>query len=267
MTTLRYGRHVTGGVDILKGLRQTLNEGGTAAQVFAGSPMSYQTDYFKQPTRWHDVRLLTEEIYTVVHASYFCLITQSPDDGNKRDMSRRTVLRTLEWAQFIGAHAVVIHPGSTLLPGWEKHARSFLEEIDAQYPGGPKLLLETMAGRTSLGRDLTDIAALAKEVNSDKFGVCVDLTHSWSAGLSISSLTLLGQQSTLWGIDLVHFNAPNPDIMRGGHRDRHTVSFADSAWDDETLERLWGAYKHLPCILEGTPNAKGDYAKLVEWSK
>jgi endonuclease IV len=251
------GRHVTGGQEMLKGLRQTIVEGGSAAQVYVGSPMSYTVSTFT-PRQLHNIRAYTSDIYTVVHGSYFLQATETIEE--RWNLSAQGTVDTLEVAEAIGAHAVVIHPGTQKNSDYMQHAAEWLMEVTRRYHGPVKLLLETMAGRTSLGNEIDELEQLCKL--SSTLGICLDTTHSWSAGCLFSEIAADFEYRS---VDLVHFNVPNKEISRRCYQDRHSVDFDNCAWDYREIVKLWSAARHLPCILEGTPNPLNDYKLLRSW--
>ena len=252
----RIGRHVTGAAQVLTGLRQTALEGGTAAQVFAGNPMGYASGLLPEH-KIREIRDMTRHIYTVVHGSYFLLLTQ-PEDTERARLAVDGTVQQLWWAERIGAKSVVVHPGSTTNPNWGVAAHWYLERVLEQYRGPVTLLLETMAGRTSLGNDVDQLKLIASVYDSARVGICLDTTHSWAAGYSIPDLCTFPERLGAY-LQLVHFNVPNAGITQGCHQDRHNVDFGNSEWSPIEIARLSHALKHLPCILEGTPNPRTDY--------
>jgi endonuclease IV len=163
----------------------------------------------------------------------------------------------------IGSQGLVVHPGSTKDAGWSLRSLDWLEEVMSRYEGTAELYLETMAGKTALGRLCADLVDLA-EVDT-RIGICVDLTHSWSAGLSITSLCALpGQIGNK--LRVCHFNVPNQGVKCGSSIDRHNAGFHQTDWTYHEIERLWRAYRHVPCILEGTPSPERDYELLRSWT-
>jgi deoxyribonuclease IV len=256
---LLYGQHITGGAEMFRGLRHAVDTGATAMQVFPGGNLSYTVS--KRFTRERETFALLDQLEAkVVHASYFILTTQP--EGEKRTKSIWGAIQMLEWCDLIGAQWLVVHPGSTKRVGWEELAAQWLEEVMQAYQGTTTLCLETMAGASSLGRSVADIAQFCNR--DPRIKVCVDLTHSWSAGLGVGQLSLL---PNVLGSRLAvcHFNVPNSGVKCGSGIDRHSVGFHQTDWTYHEIEQLWHAYKHVPCILEGTPTPKRDYELLRSW--
>jgi len=259
MTDLLYGAHVQGGQDMVRGLRHAIGTGATAAQVFPGNPLSYEV--CKRFTHEREMRALVDQLDLTVHASYFIILTQPP--GEKRTKSIEAAVKTLRWAEDIGAKRVVVHPGSTRDPKWEDYAVDWLYTVWREYDGTVDLLLETMPGQTSLGKSFTELLRLCFH---SQLGICVDLTHSWSAGLTIGELSELGPKGVDKAIRACHFNVPNPGVKQGSGIDKHSVGFHQTDWTYHEIERLWRAFNRVPCILEGTPCPERDYDLLRSWS-
>jgi endonuclease IV len=260
VVTYVYGQHVQGGAEMVKGLRHAIDTGAPAAQVFPGSQLSYEV--CKRFTYETEMRTLAQQLDLTVHGAYFLVITQPP--GEKRTKSIEGTIRTLQWAEDVGAKRVVIHPGSMKDPYWAGHAEGWLRDVWHGYRGPVELLLETAAGKTSLGRDLADLETLCDSAYPG-LGICVDLTHSWSAGYGIGALAALPERFGSL-IRACHFNVPNQGVKQGSGIDKHHHGFHQTDWSYHDIEWLWRTYRHVPCILEGTPTPERDYELLRSWS-
>jgi endonuclease IV len=252
-----YGQHVQGGQEMVRGLRHAIDTGATAAQVFPGNQLSY--DVCKRFTYEREMRALADQLDLTVHAAYFVLITQ--EHGEKRDKSIDAAVKTLQWADDIGAKRIVIHPGSTKTPGWSVRAQEWLLELWNRYDTTVEVCLETMAGKTALGNRIADLASLCIHSN---VGICVDTTHTWSAGWSIDEMIGIAEKYRD-RIKVCHFNVPNQGVKCGSALDRHNHGFHQTDWTYHEIEALYRAYKHVPCILEGTPTPLRDYELLRRW--
>jgi endonuclease IV len=253
----RFGHHVIGGAEVIKGLQQSIAEGAGAAQVFPGNPMSYGVA--DKVSRASYAQELADQLHIITHATYFILTTQP--SGEKREKSIQGAVDMLRWTERIGGQQLVVHPGSTKYDLWYEQAWNWLDEVMSMYDGPVELLLETMAGKTALGNRLEHLTSLCDV--DHRIGICVDTTHSWSAGFGIEEMCQWPDSTPL--IRACHFNVPNQGVKLGSRLDRHSASFAQTDWTYTEIKSLWEAYRHLPCILEGTPQPKADFDVLRSW--
>ncbi len=218
-------------------------------------------------------------MYKVVHSVYITNICENPENRGWK-MTQHSLVNQLEWAERHDCDALVFHPGSpkdndrgqALEWGHEN-----LREVLICYTGPVQLLLENAAHPKKLGGDLSELTDFVGRLNfefppvDDKFfrenfrvGICVDTTHAFAAGYDRYGITremdALGEL-----LCLVHLNTPDQEVTRGSKLDRHSSTFDQGVFSYDELQKLFELYRHIPLILEGTPDLASDLVHLLSW--
>jgi len=190
-------------------------------------------------------------IDTYVHLPY----NLNPCDPtpNRRGFYQATIRRYLKAASMLKARAVVLHPGFKKDLSKDEaltNAGRFL--LDVIEEDCPKILVETDAGSKngSAVGSLEFCLELLDWCDCAEVGLCIDTCHLWSRGYSLwdgwtreEFLRKYGDQ-----VDLVHLNAPDPDVAFGSFRDRHNSPFEEFELDSKGL--ITDLTDRFPCILE-----------------
>jgi len=207
----------------------------------------------------------------VIHSAYPASVTPRPE------ISRPTynyIVNLTKQAALIGAQYVVIHVGGTKdkeVSQVEFTIRNFLttykisEWLD-QLPRSVTLLIENVAAAYPFNQSLKPLIGIVKDY--DHVGWCLDLHHSWAAGIPYSEIQALAVEDLP---DVVHANFPGSEF--GSGRDRHgwrsqwrmkpfTTAEQTSEWDT-TLKIL--NEKEIPLILEGSKYPESNLVEELDY--
>jgi deoxyribonuclease-4 len=171
----------------------------------------------------------------VVHASYTINIAQN---WNEYSWNARQLIEEINTAEKINAFAIVLHLGKKMKLTIEEainNMYTFLLYIDSQTRNSTvKILLETSTGQGSeMCYKLEELAQFYRKLSMhsddkirNKFGICLDTCHIFSAGYDISNkerisifLDMFDRMIGLTHIKLIHLNDSKNEI--GAKIDRH----------------------------------------------
>ena len=196
----------------------------------------------------------------LIHAVY--LLNCASEDPDIRAKSLTSLVSSLRAGAALGAHAVVLHPGSALKAGGsveaalDRAADAIAEALDETE--GCALHLEDTAGAGgTLGRSFEELAWLLDRAGGDpRLGICLDSCHLLASGYDVRTPESLGE--VLDELDRVvgmerlgslHLNDSQTPL--GSNRDRHAnVGEGElgregcAAWLSEPR------FDGLPCVLE-----------------
>lgn len=164
----------------------------------------------------------------------------------------------------IGAHYLVLHPGSYTKATFEEGMQQIIKTIKSiqEFPKEVCICFETMAGKGSeIGRTFEELAMILEQLNCpESFGVCLDTCHIHDAGYDLLDFDIVLEQFDhtlgLENLHVIHLN--NSKNERGSHSDRH-ANLDNGKISFETLCEI--AYhpklETIPKILE-TPYIDGE---------
>ena len=243
------GGHTSISPTILEGIQYMHELGANAIQIFAGSnaSASLKTKQVVSDTEASEIReyIRRNELYVVIHAIYMLNFCQFGPSSRRIKYMHDNLKYDLELAQRIGARAVVMHMGFHLGLDLETARNNLvdnvihiIQETERTAPD-VELLLEVSAGAgTQMGStlaELTDIMRLFQEKTTsgvgmksvrDRFGICLDTQHMFSAGIDIRGsggldpfINHFHEQMNIGLIRLIHLN--DSAVKLGAHRDMH----------------------------------------------
>ncbi len=252
------GAHVSVAGGPVAAWERTVRLGAEAAQVFPGSPRSWESP-------WPAEEALTEAgeafrrsgIPVFVHAIY--LVNPASDDPEVRRNSVAALARSLEYAARLGARGLVVHVGHAR--GADRHValdrvRTTLERARERAERAVPYLLETGAGgKGSVGSCLEDLVDLARGLGQGT-RICADTAHLFAAGVPVHTARGLGGwvsavEAALGpgAVGLVHLNDSKTPF--GSGRDRHE-NLGQGRIGGRTLAR-WvrhPALRTVPFVIE-----------------
>jgi len=226
--------------------------GYTAIQTMLGNGREYEPfDVTDEAAA--EYRRMTYGIATYVHLPYVL----NPCEGQPQRVGfyRKSFKRHCSLASTLGARAVVLHPGYKKQLSEEEAKKNLVQFVEASWveDWDMSLLLETDAGSkngSAIGTP-TLIREVLQRLDNDQVGMCVDTCHLFARGIDLWDNTIRRLFLQKFGrrIRLIHLNVPDPDVVLGGHRDRHNTPFEErDGMDHKSLIRdLVGRYD---CILE-----------------
>ncbi len=276
------GAHVSPAGGLARAIERGAQRGCESIQIFNQSPRMWRpTAYGDEDFAAFREAMDASAVHAVlIHAVY--LLNCASEDPEIREKSLRSLIHSLRVGDAIGAHGVVLHPGSAKTGDVGKaiaRAGAVIGEALAESERCPLHLENTAGAGGTLGRSLEELAALLdaggggdgggsgkSRRGSDRvprLGVCLDSCHLLASGYDIR--TERGLSETLDGLDRVaglarlgslHCNDSAKPL--GSNRDRHA-----NLGDGELGERGCAVFLSeprfdgLPCVLE-TPGPKGE---------
>lgn len=216
---------------------------------------------------------LPKNFKVVVHYSYSINLGRV---WNPNDWWIQQLIAEIQSAEKIGAFALVIHTGKSLQFSESTAINNMFSSL--LYVHGQtaklkvKLLIETPAGQgTELLSDILDFVRFIKKFDSqpqlaERFGICVDTCHIYSAGYDISQIKgissffeIINKEVGIIKIKLIHLNNSRSEL--GSKVDRHE-SIGSGTLSMDSIKTLVTFINTLeiPMILE-TP--QGDNMELI----
>jgi deoxyribonuclease-4 len=262
------GAHVSPAGGPAKAVERGVERGARSIQIFNQNPRQWKPrEYsedevadFRSATAESDVDAL------LIHAVY--LLNCASEDAEIRDKSHRSLTSSLRAGEELGAHAVVLHPGSALKDGGAAgpaldRAGVVIAEALAESEDCPLHLENTAGAGGTLGRSFEELARLLEVAGGDaRLGVCLDSCHLLASGYDIRSAELLAEVlddfDRIVGLDRLgslHVNDSMTSL--GSNRDRH-INLGDGELGRKGCAAFLSEprFDGLPCVLEG-PGAKG----------
>jgi deoxyribonuclease IV len=260
------GAHVSPSGGLPKAVERGLERGARAIQIFNQSPRMWRPTAFSE----EDIAAFREAMAAsatgsspkidavLIHAVY--LLNCASDDPEIRSKSLASLTHSLRVGQAIGAHAVVLHPGSAKTGDvGEAIARAGATIAEALAESEQCALhLENTAGAGgTLGRSIDELAALIEAAGGEeRLGVCLDSCHLFASGYDIRSAkgmaAVLREAKAKLGAGAVgslHLNDSQTPL--GSNRDRHANVGAGELGEEGCMAFLSApSLQDLPCILE-----------------
>lgn len=257
--TRRLGGHVSCSGGISNAVTNTLNIGGNAMQIFAGSPRMWVRSLYPTKVAEEFKKLVLDKDLNPVYIHALYLTNLASDNPELLEKSKTAIIMDMKNSALIGSAGVVLHIGSHQGRGWT-HDRDqvikAIEEILNETPTNSMLLLENSAGQQGKIGSLPELKDILDAIRSDRLKVCLDTAHAFEAGYNFTTTDGLEMwvkeiESTI-GVDkveLLHLNDSKTPL--GSGRDNHQ-NIGDGYIGDTGLSMLINHPKlvHLPLILE-----------------
>lgn len=263
--TRKIGGHVSTSGGLQNAVQNTLDIGGNAMQIFAGSPRMWARSLYP-PSVTANFRLLTtkydlQPIY--IHALYLTNLASDNPEILAKSIAALTTDMTNSAA--IAAAGVVLHIGSHQGRGWESDKAQVIaaiKEVLDNTPPDSILLLENSAGQQGKIGSLSELSEILHEIPSNRLKVCLDTAHAFEAGFNFTTqegleMWIADIKETIGfeKIELLHLNDSKTRL--GSGHDQH-ANIGDGFIGSEGLSRLINhpKFAHLPLILE-VPGLEG----------
>jgi deoxyribonuclease-4 len=268
------GVHVSPSGGLWRAVERGTALGAQAIQIFNQSPRMWRpTAYGEEDfARFREALAASDIGAVMIHAVY--LLNCASEDPDIRSKSLASLTHSLRVGDAIGAHCVVVHPGSALAgPPGPAIARAG-ELFAAALAGSERcpLHLENTAGAGgTLGRSFAELAALIEAGGSGpRLGLCLDSCHLFASGYEIRTPSALAAviddcERTLGSkrIGSLHLNDSQTPL--GSNRDRH-ANIGDGELGLEGARSFVNEprFAALPCVLETPgPDRSGPSAEEV----
>lgn len=205
--------------------------GCSTVQVFTRAPQNWRINKLenREVAAFRDGMAARDIAPVFVHTQY--LLSLGTHEAGLRERSVRSLLLDLNRAALLGAPYVVTHIGSAGQANRSTAVRRVSRAVDAAMANAAEcvmLLLENSAAAGSLlGGSPAELAdVICGSAFPDRLGVCMDTSHAFAAGHSITTATglddFLGEMDRCFGLErlrLIHLNDSKAPF--GSRVDRH----------------------------------------------
>jgi deoxyribonuclease IV len=254
------GAHVSPAGGPAKAVERGVERGCDAIQIFNQSPRAWRPRVYSEDeiaefrAAMADSRLDA----LLLHAVY--LLNCASEDPEIRGKSLTALIAALQAGAALGAHCVVLHPGSALKsevgPALERAAATIAEAL-AESETCPLHLEDTAGGGATLGRSFEELATLIERAGGDgRLGVCLDSCHLLASGYDIRTAEglsgVVDDFDSVVGLDRLgslHLNDSATPL--GSNVDRHADPGKGHLGREGCAAFLSEPrFEDLPCVLE-----------------
>jgi deoxyribonuclease-4 len=268
------GAHVSPAGGLYRAVERGTELGARAIQIFNQSPRAWRpTDYGSEDfERFCQAQAASDIGAVLIHAVY--LVNCATDDPEIRAKSLASLTHSLRVGDAIGAHAVVVHPGSAkggpVGPAIGRAGELFAAAL-AESERCPLHLENTAGAGGTLGRSFDELAALIEAGRGDgRLGLCLDSCHLLASGYEIRTPVALAavlddfERAVGPGrLGSLHLN--DSQLPLGANRDRHAnIGDGELGIDGARAFVNEPRFAELPCVLETPgPDRSGPTAEEV----
>jgi deoxyribonuclease-4 len=271
------GAHVSPAGGLYRAVERGTDLGARAIQIFNQSPRMWRpTDYTQEDfARFREALAASEIGAVLIHAVY--LLNCASQDGEIRAKTLASLTHSLRVGDAIGAHAVVLHPGSAkagpVAPAIDRAGEIFAQAL-AESDRCPLHLENTAGAGGTLGRTFTELGALLDAGGGGpRLGVCLDSCHLLASGYEIRTPRALAQAIDACEAEIgagrvasLHLNDSQTPL--GSNRDRH-ANLGDGELGEEGCMAFLSEprFEGLPLVMETPgPNRSGTSAEEVRYA-
>jgi deoxyribonuclease IV len=254
------GAHVSPSGGPANAVARGVERGCDAIQIFNQNPRAWRPTIYsdEQVADFHQAMDKSRVGALLIHAVY--LLNAATTDKEMRTKTRTSLIASLQAGDALGAHAVVLHPGSALagkVGPAIKRAGKVIAEALGESEHCPLHLENTAGTGGTLGRSFQELADLFDAVGSTKrLGLCLDSCHLFASGYDIRTEEGLAQTvdecDTAVGLKAVgslHLNDSQTPL--GSNRDRHAdVGEGELGRRGCAVFLSEPRFGGLPCVLE-----------------
>jgi deoxyribonuclease-4 len=259
------GAHVSPAGGPAKAVARGIERGARAIQIFNQNPRAWKPRVYSddEVTDFRAAMTASDVDALLIHAVY--LLNCASEDPEIRAKSLASLISSLRAGDALGAHAVVLHPGSALAgevaPAIAR-AGEVIAEALAESDGCPLHLENTAGTGGTLGRSFAELAALIDAAGGDRrLGLCLDSCHLLASGYDIRTIESLdavleecASHVGLARLGSLHLNDSTTPLH--SNRDRHANIGAGEIGEDGCAVFLSDPrFEGLPCVLE-TPGPR-----------
>jgi len=270
---MKLGVHVSSSGSIDQAVDRSTALGCNTFQIFISNPRGWRPtvisddDIEKFKVKYRAAG--TEE--AVAHSIY--LINLASPNSYLREQSIESLISGLINTERLGLSGLVTHIGSHQGDGLEVGTTRVVESLHQILLDSTccaMLLLENTAGAGNLvGKTISEISDIIREVNNKRLGFCLDTAHAFEYGYALNTPEglekLVAEIEEHIGLDklgAIHLNDSMTDL--GSNRDRHET-FGKGMIGEEAMTRIINhpKLKDKPFIMETPEIGKGLAGKEV----
>ncbi len=254
------GAHVSPAGGPANAVARGVERGCDAIQIFNQNPRAWKPTVYsdEQVADFRAAMTSSRVDALLIHAVY--LLNTATTDKEMRDKTRASLIASLRAGDALGAHGVVLHPGSALAgkvaPAIKRAGKVIAQALAESETCA--LHLENTAGTGgTLGRSFQELADLIDAAGgSPRLGLCLDSCHLFASGYDIRTeegLTeVLDECADVVGLDRLgslHLNDSQTPL--GSNRDRHAdVGEGELGRRGCAVFLSEPRFADLPCVLE-----------------
>ena len=269
------GAHVSPAGGPANAVGRGAERGACAIQIFNQNPRGWRPREYSddEVAAFRAALAESDEVDALlIHAVY--LLNCASDDEEIRSKSLRALIAALRAGAALGAHAVVLHPGSAKTGDVGEaiaRAGAVIAEALAESEGCPLHLENTAGGGATLGRSFRELAALVEAAGGDaRLGLCLDSCHLLASGYDARTVAGLdavldecAAHVGLQRLGSLHLNDSQTPL--GSNVDRHANIGAGELGEEGCAVFLSEPrFDGLPCILETPgPDRSGPTAEEI----
>jgi deoxyribonuclease-4 len=243
-----------------KAVQRGVDRGARSIQIFNQNPRAWKPrDNSDEEVAEFAAAMAASKVDALlIHAVY--LLNCASDDPGIRANTLRSLIASLRAGAALGAHAVVLHPGSAKtgdVGAAIARAGEVIAEALAESEDCPLHLENTAGTGGTLGRSFQELAALVDAAGGDpRLGLCLDSCHLLASGFDIrteAGLTAAVDECVeLVGDDRLgslHLNDSQTPL--GSNRDRHAnVGEGELGREGCAVFLSEPRFEGLPLVLE-----------------
>jgi deoxyribonuclease IV len=254
------GAHVSPAGGPAKAVERGVEKGCDAIQIFNQNPRAWRPTTYsdEQVQAFREAMGASRVDALLIHAVY--LLNAASEDRDIRDKTRASLIASLRAGDALGAHAVVLHPGSAKTgevgPAIRRAGKVIAEAL-AETDRCALHLENTAGAGGTLGRSFHELAALFEAAGgSERLSLCLDSCHLLASGFDIRTqeglAAVLDDCVELVGLERVgslHLNDSMTPL--GSNRDRHAcIGEGELGRAGCSVFLSEPRLQGLPCVLE-----------------
>ena len=254
------GAHVSPAGGPANAIARGVERGCDAIQIFNQNPRAWKPTVYsdEQVAEFHTAMDKSRVDALLIHAVY--LLNPASDTKEFRDKTRTSLIASLRAGDALGAHAVVLHPGSAKAgkvgPAIKRAAKVIAQAL-GESERCPLHLENTAGAGGTLGRSFEELGELVDAAGASKrLGLCLDSCHLYASGFDIRTeegLTqVLDDCVRIVGkgrIGSLHLNDSMEPL--GSNRDRHAdIGEGELGNRGCAVFLSEPRFQDLPCVLE-----------------
>jgi deoxyribonuclease-4 len=254
------GAHVSPAGGPAKAVERGVEKGCDAIQIFNQNPRAWKPTVYsdEQVAEFREAMAGSRVEALLIHAVY--LLNPASEEKEFRDKTRASLIASLRAGDALGAHAVVLHPGSAkagkVAPAIKRAGKVIVQALK-ESDDCPLHLENTAGAGGTLGRSFQELADLLDAAGAaERLGVCLDSCHLFASGYDIrtedglaSVMDEFDEVVGLGRLGSLHLNDSQTPL--GSNRDRHAnVGEGEIGRRGCSVFVSEPRFADLPCILE-----------------
>ncbi|MCU0313104.1 MAG: deoxyribonuclease IV [Solirubrobacteraceae bacterium] len=254
------GAHVSPAGGPAKAVERGEALGAQAIQIFNQNPRAWKPTVYsgEQVAAFREALAASPVDALLIHAVY--LLNAASEDAEIRAKTLASLVASLRAGAALGAHAVVLHPGSAKtgdVGAAIERAGVVIAEALAESEGCALHLENTAGAGGTLGRSFGELAALIDAAGADaRLGVCLDSCHLLASGVEIrtpraltAALDAFDAEVGIGRLGSLHLNDSQTPL--GSNRDRHAnIGEGELGLAGCRAFLSEPRFDALPCVLE-----------------